>query len=271
MNHLFCFGYGYTAGFLARQLLQSGWKVSGTYNTTSRTERQVALFRYGNLELEHTLREASHVLISIPPSGDDVLSRYASALRSVRWIGYLSATSVYGDHGGRWVSETSPTHPTEDSGVARLRNENLWLGSGLPVCIFRLSAIYGPGRSVIEKLLDGATIPFRHARRFSSRMHVEDIANTLSASISNPRPGNVYNCADDLPTRYAEVITYAASLLGMESKLAPELSSICDTSPDLPPPERRVSNDKIKRELGVALHYPNYKIGLQSILHTHGR
>ncbi len=113
MSHLFCFGYGYTASFLAKQLLELRWKISGTYHTADRKEGFVSLFRYGDPELEHILRDASHVLVSIPPSGDDVLARYATALRSAKWVGYLSATSVYGNHEGEWVDETSLTRPAE--------------------------------------------------------------------------------------------------------------------------------------------------------------
>ncbi|AGZ78568.1 hypothetical protein U370_00540 [Anaplasma marginale str. Dawn] len=270
MNHLFCFGYGYTASFLAKQLLELRWKISGTYHTADRKEGFVSLFRYGDPELEHILRDASHVLVSIPPSGDDVLARYATALRSAKWVGYLSATSVYGDHEGEWVDETSLTRPAEYSGIARLRHENMWLSSDLPVHIFRLSAIYGPGRSVIEGLL-GGTISPNHAQRFSSRMHVEDIAGTILASMLNPKPASIYNCADDLPCRYAEVIAYGASLLGSEAKMGPELSSVCSNAAHahFPAPERRVSNDKIKRELGISLQYPTYKTGLQAILRAH--
>ncbi|ASI47416.1 MAG: SDR family NAD(P)-dependent oxidoreductase [Anaplasma ovis] len=267
MSHLFCFGYGYTASFLAQQLLKMQWKISGTYHTTDRKEKLISLFRYGDPELEHALRGASHVLVSIPPSGDDVLSKHAMALRSAKWVGYLSATSVYGNHEGRLVSETSSTHPTEHSGIARLYHENLWLRSGLPVHIFRLSAIYGPGRSVIEGLLQGTISP-SHAQRFSSRMHVEDIACTILASMLNPKPASIYNCADDLPCRYAEVVAYGASLLGPEAKMGPELSSICGNAAHVhfPAPERRVSNDKIKCELGISLQHPTYKTGLQAIL-----
>ena len=267
MSHLFCFGYGYTARFLAQQLLKMQWKISGTYHTTDHKEKLLSLFRYGDPKLEHALRGASHVLVSIPPSGDDVLSKHAMALRFAKWVGYLSATSVYGNHEGRLVSETSSTHPTEHSGIARLHHENLWLRSGLPVHIFRLAAIYGPGRSVIEGLLEGTISPI-HAQRFSSRMHVEDIACTILASMLNPKPASIYNCADDLPCRYAEVVAYGASLLGPEAKMGPELSSICSNAARayLPTPERRVSNDKIKRELGISLQHPTYKTGLQAIL-----
>lgn len=147
--HLFCFGYGYVAKFLSKKLLNLGWKVSGT--SRSKNIQDVILFNYEKVS-QDLLKSATHVLISIPPDGDDVVERYGDCLQNVKWLGYLSATSVYGDHSGNWVDEESETRPIEIRGEKRLKSEKKWLNSKLPVHIFRLAGIYGPGRNVLIDL-----------------------------------------------------------------------------------------------------------------------
>lgn len=147
--HLFCFGYGYVAKFLSKKLLNLGWKVSGT--SRSKNIQNVILFNYEKVS-QDLLKSATHVLISIPPDGDDVVERYSDCLQNVKWFGYLSATSVYGDHSGNWVNEESETQPIEIRGEKRLKSEKKWLNSRLPVHIFRLAGIYGPNRNVLIDL-----------------------------------------------------------------------------------------------------------------------
>ncbi|WP_353272471.1 SDR family oxidoreductase [Wolbachia endosymbiont (group A) of Urophora cardui] len=260
--HLFCFGYGYVAKFLSKKLLNLGWKVSGT--SRSKNIQNVILFNYEKVS-QDLLKSATHVLISIPPDGDDVMERYGDCLQNVKWFGYLSATSVYGDYSGNWVNEESETKPIEIRGEKRLRSEKKWLNSKLPVHIFRLAGIYGPGRNVLIDLQLGKAKNVKKEGHFFSRIHVEDISNILFSSMQNIKPGEVYNCADDLPTTQSEVIMYAAKLLNVSPPEPIEVSSLPDYAQSFYLESKKVSNVKIKKDLNVSLIYPNYKVGLESL------
>lgn len=275
-SHLFCFGFGYTASFLAKELLAEGWRVSGTCRTSEKCEslRPMGITAHifdDGLPLTNIwdLDSVTHILISIPPSeeGDIVLQNHLDdllALKNLQWIGYLSTTGVYGDHSGDWVDENTPVKPYNDRTARRVEAEQKWLASGLPVHVFRLSGIYGPGRSAIDSLQDGAARRIDKAGQVFSRIHVEDICGTLIASIKKPDPFSIYNVADDEPCSQAEVIEYAANLIGAP---VPPLVKFEDA--DLSPmaksfyaANRRVSNKKIKEKLGVELKYPDYRVGL---------
>ncbi|QOD37831.1 SDR family oxidoreductase [Candidatus Wolbachia massiliensis] len=259
--HLFCFGYGYVARFFSKRLLDLYWKVSGT--SRNQDVQSVSLFNYDKVNKD-TLQDVTHVLVSIPPDGDDVLERYGSCLQNVKWLGYLSATSVYGDHAGNWVTEESETKPMESRGENRLRSEKKWLNSNLPVHIFRLAGIYGPGRNVLVDLRLGRAKHVQKEGHFFSRIHVEDISNILFSSMQNIKPGEIYNCADDLPATQSEVVTYAAKLLNVSIPEPTEVSLLPDCVQSFYLGSKKVSNAKIKRELGISLIYPNYRVGLES-------
>ena len=283
-SHLFCFGLGYTALMLARRLIASGWVVTGTCRST---ERQALLRESGfsavlfdrNRPVDATaLNGVTHLLVSIPPdaAGDPVLALHGSDIATLAgrlsWLGYLSTTGVYGDRGGGWVDETAELLPTGERGRRRVTAEQgwleLWRDRGAPVHIFRLAAIYGPGRSAFDALRAGTAKRIDKPGQVFSRIHVEDLASVLSASMERPRPGAVYNVCDDDPAAPEAVVTHAAELLGMAppplvplgaAELSPMARSFYDDN-------KRVANRVIKTELGVTLRYPDYRAGLVAIL-----
>lgn len=219
------------------------------------------------------LAEVSHLLTSVAPneSGDPVLAAHGVDLRvasHLTWAGYLSTTGVYGDHGGRWVDESAPLTPSTQRGQARVEAEAGWQSLGLPLHIFRLAGIYGPGRGPFAKVRKGTARRIIKKGQVFSRIHVDDIAQVLLASIDHPNPGSVYNVCDDDPAPPEEVIAHAAELLGLplppavsyeEAEMTPMARSFYADS-------KRVRNDRIKEELGVNLLYPDYRTGLAALL-----
>jgi uncharacterized protein YbjT (DUF2867 family) len=284
---LFCFGYGYSAAALAARL-KPGARVAGTSRTPDGVEalraRGVEVFLFnGNKPMADggvALERATHLLSSVPPVaglGDPVLVHHGSDIvkaRRLQWVGYLSTTSVYGDRGGAWVDEDTPPSPAGERGQARLDAETAWLdlwhSAAIPVHIFRLAGIYGPGRSALDAVREGTAKRIDKPGQVFSRIHVDDIAAVLEASIARPRPGAVYNVCDDAPASPAEVIEFACGLLGVS---APPLVPYDEIAPTLSPMARsfyaenkRVSNHRIKDELGVTLRYPDYRAGLRALL-----
>lgn len=285
-GRLFCFGFGYSAQRLAGMVLERGWTVAGTSRSPDPAsvwaERGVTLHRF---DREHplpapaeTLDGVTHILVSVPPDdqGDPVVDRHGADLArlpGLAWIGYLSTTGVYGDQGGDLVDEATPVAPVNLRGERRVTAEAAWLDAGrihgLPAQVFRLGGIYGPGRSALERLKTGTARRVDRPGHAFSRIHVDDIAGALFASMERPEPGSFYNLCDDEPAPQARVIEFAADLLGI-------------TPPPLEPFEtaqltpmarefylggsRRVSNAKLKESLGIALRYPTYREGLRACL-----
>ena len=272
---LLSIGHGYSAQALTRRLVPKGWRVIGT----TRSAEKVGRLAQAGIEaviwpgVELPLDEVSHVLTSVSPddAGDPVLLAHSDTLRSadhLEWVGYLSTTGVYGDHQGGWVDEATPLTPSTKRGKARTEAEAAWANLGLPLHIFRLAGIYGPGRGPFAKVRAGAARRIIKAGQVFSRTHVEDIAQVLEASIERPNPGAIYNVCDDNPAPPQDVIAFAASLLGVpappevrieEANLGPMASSFYAES-------KRVRNDRIKDELGVTLMYPDYRAGLRALL-----
>lgn len=274
-------GHGYSAARLAARL-PAGWRVIGA----SRSEARRAAMRADGVvpldwgdaaAVEAAIAAASHVLVSAAPEagGDPVLARHAAALRAapgLEWVGYLSTTGVYGDHGGAWIDEEAPRIPVSARGGGRVAAEDAWLGSGLPAHVFRLSGIYGPGRSAFDRLRAGTAQRVVKRGHVFNRIHGEDIAAVLLASIARPNPGRAYNLADDAPAPGEEVIAHAARLLGVP--VPPEVDF---EAAELSPMARsfyaeckRISNRRMKEELGVRLAYPDYRRGLAAILAAGG-
>ena len=200
-----------------------------------------------------------------------MLDAHAQDLRTVptlRWAGYLGTTAVYGDRQGGWVDEETPLEPTLARADRRARAEAAWQGSGLPVHIFRLAGIYGPGRNAFTNLRDGTARRIVKPGQVFSRIHVEDIATILEASMAQPRPGRIYNVCDDEPAPPQDVVAYAARLLGIEPppEQAYETAQLSPMARTFYKDNRRVRNARIKEELGVRLAYPTYREGLQSLL-----
>ena len=276
-NRLLVFGLGYTARALVKRL-GPDWAVIGT----THDGRDGTLRFHRNHKLPDEVFEGiTHALVSIPPdkTGDPALDLHGSdiaALPGLSWVGYLSTTGVYGTRDGGWVDETSELRPSGERGRMRVKAEAAWnqprREAGLPVHIFRLAGIYGPGRSAFDPLRAGTAKRIDAGAQKFSRIHVDDITNVLLASIAKPRSGAIYNVCDDEPAAQADVIAYAAMLLGIEP---PPLLPLAEA--DLSPMARsfyadnkRVSNALIKRELGVTLRYPNYRAGLNAILAASG-
>jgi nucleoside-diphosphate-sugar epimerase len=282
---LFCFGLGYSALTLARHLAARGWEIRGT---TRKAEKARALAAEGfamfafdrehPLDASAALAGVTHVLISIAPdeAGDPVLDLHArdlAALPDLAWVGYLGTTAVYGDRQGAWVDEATPIEPTLARADRRARAEAAWLASGLPAHVFRLAGIYGPGRNAYRNLKEGTARRIVKPGQVFSRIHVEDIATVLEASIARPRPGAIYNVCDDEPAPPQDVAAFAAGLMGVEpppeqAYATAELSPMART---FYRDNRRVRNERIKRELGVTLAYPSYREGLRALLPIDGR
>lgn len=281
MNKLFCFGYGYSAEALATRLRETGdWQIAGTTKTPEKLHQMeldgVEAYIFPDHEPATMLAGVTHILISIPPNreGCPVFQECAAAIQyltNLKWLGYCSTTGVYGDADGAWVDETSPANPTSDRAAWRLKAEQQWLGllraMRVPTHIFRLAGIYGPGRSVIDRLNAGTAQRIVKDGHHFSRIHVEDIAKLLQASIHQPRPGEIYNLCDDLPAPSHEVMAYAAELLEMEPPPAIpyEQAELSDMAKSFYADHKRVRNDKIKSQLGLELAYSDYKAGLRAI------
>jgi nucleoside-diphosphate-sugar epimerase len=289
MSRLFCFGLGYCANVLARRLMARGWQVAGT---TTHAEKAAALARDGydmflfdgqarNDAAARALEHATHVLLSIPPDGDGdpALRHYRDVMTSsapLAWIGYLSSVGVYGDAQGAWVDETTPPQPGTERGQRRLKAENDWLdfgrACGKALVIFRLPGIYGPGRSAIDQLLAGKARRVFKPGQVTNRVHVEDIASAVEAALPLKAGTYVFNVTDDLPAPPQDVIAYGADLLGVPCPPAtdPADESLSPMARSFYGESKRVSNARMKAELGVRLAYPTYVEGLKAITRSYG-
>lgn len=276
---LLSFGHGYSARALAALLIPAGWRVIGTTRSADKAEdiaqTGVEPLIWPGTDMCDVLQDATALLISAGPdkAGDPVLRHlYAQIVdhaAQFEWVGYLSTTGVYGDHGGDWVDEETPLTPSTARGQARVEAEAAWQAvPDLPLHIFRLAGIYGPGRGPFSKVRAGTARRIIKERQVFSRTHVEDIAQVLMASIRQPRPGAIYNVCDDDPAPPQDVIGHAAELLGLPLPLAIDFET-ADMTPmarSFYAESKKVRNDLIKRELGVVLKYPNYRTGLKAML-----
>lgn len=275
---LLSLGHGYSAQALARLLVPEGWTIYGT----TRSEAKLGEFEadgvtpllLGRDDVASVAQASTHLLASAAPNadGDPFLAAHGDAIRkgSFQWVGYLSTTGVYGDHGGAWVDENAPLTPATKRGLMRVEAEAAWQALGLPLHIFRLAGIYGPGRGPFAKVRNGTARRIIKQGQVFSRIHVDDIAQVLAASIARPRPGAIYNVCDNDPAPPEDVIGHAAELLGL-----PLPPAIAFEDADMTPMARsfyaeskRVRNDLIRDELGVDLLYPSYRDGLKALLET---
>jgi len=278
---LFCFGCGYVARHLAAALTAEGWTVRGTTRDPAKArELAEAGIEPFFFERDRTLADpvralagVTHILVSIPPDGrgDPVLDEHGAHLRALstlRWVGWLGTTAVYGDRQGGWVSEEDEPRPTLARAKQRLAAERAWLSSGLPVHIFRLAGIYGPGRNALRDLLEGRARRIVKPGQVFGRIHVEDIVRVLRASMARPHPGRIYNVADDEPAPPQDVVAFAARLLGVEPppEVPFEQAELSPAAREFYAECRRVRNDRIRTELGVELLYPTYREGLRALL-----
>ncbi len=288
---LFIFGLGYSAMAVARSVLADGGTVAGTV----RSEEKRAEIADSRVEAHlfdrdrplddpaRALAGATHILSSVPPdaAGDPVIDQHgtdiavlAHGARPPHWIGYLSTTGVYGDRDGGWVDEASELVPTGPRGERRLSAERAWLAlgerTGIPVHLFRLAGIYGPGRSALDTVRAGRARRIVKPGQVFSRIHVDDIVQVLRASMAHPSPGAAYNVCDDEAAPPQEVIAHACDLLGVAMPpLVPyNTANLSDMARSFYRDNKRVRNDRIKTELGIELGYPDYRTGLRALLYA---
>ncbi len=286
-KRLFVFGFGFSALALTARLQGEGWHVAGTLR---RPERRADLEAMGVMpvllgnqrEMQRAVSEADAVLVTAPPDAEGcpglrtLIPILAQTTTFPNWVGYLSTTGVYGDRRGGWVTETSRLAAQSMEGARRVGAERDWLevgrGMGLTVTIFRLPGIYGPGRSAFDRLRANQARRIIAPSQVFSRIHVEDLASGLEASMTRPRAAGIYNLCDDEPAANAEVIAYAAELLSLPSPPAVLLAEagLSPTARRFYLESKRVSNARAKAELGWRPDYPTYREGLAAILASGG-
>ncbi|HBR35724.1 MAG TPA: NAD(P)-dependent oxidoreductase [Sulfitobacter pontiacus] len=276
---LLSIGHGFSARALAARLVPQGWRIVGTTRSPDKADAiadtGVEPVVWPGADLGALIAQFPNVLVSAGPdsAGDPVLNAVEDAViraaPDLRWVGYLSTTGVYGDHDGDWVDEDTPLTPSTKRGRARVTAEARWQAiPDLPLHIFRLAGIYGPGRGPFAKVRAGTARRIIKPGQVFSRIHVEDIAQALELSLQRPDPGAVYNLCDDDPAPPQDVIAHAAELLGL-----PVPPAISFDQADMTPMARsfyaeskKVRNDRIKQALGWAPQFPTYRAGLAALL-----
>jgi nucleoside-diphosphate-sugar epimerase len=283
MNHLLIFGYGFTGQALARRMRADGWRVTAVVRSEAtaakaRAQGVTPVATDDRPGLVDALKTATAILITAPPTeaGCPGLNTLIPALAEANafpdWIGYLSTTGVYGDREGRWVFEAGPLNARSVESARRVSAERDWRqvgrGMGLTVTAFRLPGIYGPGRSALDRARDGTAHGIVKPGQMFSRIHVDDIAAGLAASIARPRAGASYNLCDDEPAPSHEVNAYAARLLGLPAPaLVPfDQAGLSPAAQRFWGENKRVSNALAKAELGWRPAYPTYREGLTAVL-----
>jgi len=281
---LFVFGLGFSGRTIAERRIARGDSVTGTVRTSdkattfSRSGIMARVFGPDDRDsaIASDLADSDALLISVPPgTGDDpVLAHYAeqiAAAPKLRWIGYLSTIGVYGDHGGAWVDEQTPATPTQARSIERATAEQAWLGFGaandIAVHIFRLAGIYGPGQSQLVQLARGTARRIIKPGQVFNRIHVEDIARAVDASLARPRAGAIYNVTDNEPAPPQDVVTFAANLCGVAPppEIRLEDAGLTEMGRSFYAESKRVKNHLMRDELGVTLAYPTYREGLTAL------
>jgi nucleoside-diphosphate-sugar epimerase len=282
--NIFCFGFGQVAKNFIKKIQSENIKVNLSTTSTGETcKKNINGIDYDNFffknesyddNLIKNLKKADHILISIPPTKgiDSVIKNFSKTLEECKlhWITYLSATSVYGDYKGEWVNEESLTKPTSPNGRARLDAEQSWLSlsidKNLPIQIFRLSGIYSKESNILVRLKSGNAKLINKQNHFFSRIHVEDIANTLFKSLSYFKSGEIYNISDDKPSSSEEVTLYGLKLLNMNKPEIIEVENIqSEMLKNFYKESKKVSNKKMKKFFNYDLKFPTYVEGLINI------
>lgn len=286
VTQLLLFGFGYTGERFCRRQLARGWEVRAVVRSEE-TRRRVEAAGAVPIDLGHARAAAARadaILVLAPPTDSgcpalDALGlcrlRGPALSKRQRWIAYASSTAVYGDQKGAWTYENSPLNAASPTGLRRLNAERAWTNTcapaGLPLVIFRLAGIYGPGRSALDRVREGRARRIEKNNHALSRIHVDDIVTLLEASLQNPNQHPVYNVCDDEPAPTSDVVTYAAGLLGVDPP-APEPfeSAVMSSAAERYFLEsRRISNALARQSLGWQPRYPSYREGLTAILQTH--
>ena len=282
--NIFCFGFGQVAKNFIKKLSIEKYNIRLT--TTSRSESSKENFNGINhncflfdgarfdKDLITELKKTDHILVSIPPEKqeDQVVKYFSKFIENskVKWITYLSATSVYGDHKGRWVNESSKTNPISNNGIARLKAENTWISleknNKLPIQIFRLAGIYSNEKNLLVRLKSGDVKLINKKDHYFSRIHVDDIANILFESLSKFKSGEIYNLSDDKPTSSWEVTLYGAKILNIDHIESIKVNEIKNEFlKNFYNESKKVSNQKLKNDFNYNFKFPSYIEGLNYI------
>ena len=282
---VFCFGFGQVAKHFVKKIISQNLTLE--LSVTSRQETHQEVFEeinFTSYEFENDkfdeninfkIKEADYILVSIPPiSGEDiVIKNFKDPLKNTnaKWITYLSATSVYGDHNGEWVNEKSETKPSTLNGKNRLKAENDWRvfskENNLPLQIFRLSGIYSKQNNILKRLKTGQAKIIKKEKHFFSRIHVEDIANILFISLKKFKTNEIFNISDDQPASQEEVAVYGALLLKMNKPNPLKIEDLEEGMlKDFYKESKKVDNKKIKNIFNYQFIYPSYKEGLDNIV-----
>ena len=282
--NIFCFGFGQVAKNFIKKLSVEQYNIN--LSATSRSESSKKTFNGINYNsyLFHSekfdqnlvvkLKEADHILVSIPPENQEdlVIKNFSKFIESskVKWITYLSATSIYGDHKGEWVNENSKTNPISNNGIARLKAENAWFSleknKKIPIQIFRLSGIYSNEKNILIRLKSGGVKLINKKNHFFSRIHVDDISNILFKSLSKFKSGEIYNLSDDKPSTSEEVTLFGAKILNIENIEKIEVDQIkSEMLKNFYNESKKVSNKKMKSYFNYNLKFPSYIEGLNHI------
>lgn len=279
MKKLLIYGYGYTASYLVETLNTENYLIIGSsreekkFNSDNKKVKFINNSQVNNCLLKDDI---THILVSVPPNdlGDIFIQNYRDIItknKNIEWIGYLSATNVYGDHNGELVSESSQTKPKTKKGINRLVAEKQWLELiskfNLPIKIFRLAGIYGPNRNIKERLIKGLVKNIFKEGQFFSRIHVEDIANILNLSMNNITKNKIYNLADDFSCNLNVIIEY---LCEKNSLIKPAQIDFDDMSLDYKKESfflenKRVDNSLVKKDLLKNFKYPSFKEGYKNL------
>ncbi|MDA7478528.1 oxidoreductase [Candidatus Pelagibacter ubique] len=282
--NIFCFGFGQVAKNFIKKLSVEQYNIN--LSVTSRSESSKKTFNGINYNsylfnsekfdqnLVVKLKEADHILVSIPPENQEdlVIKNFSKFIESskVKWITYLSATSIYGDHKGEWVNENSKTNPISNNGIARLKAENAWFSlkknKKIPIQIFRLSGIYSNEKNILIRLKSGGMKLINKKNHFFSRIHVDDISNILFKSLSKFKSGEIYNLSDDKPSTSEEVTLFGAKILNIENIEKIEVDQIkSEMLKNFYNESKKVSNKKMKSYFNYNLKFPSYIEGLNHI------
>ena len=282
--NIFCFGFGQVAKNFIKKLSVEQYNIN--LSATSRSESSKKTFNGINYNsylfnsekfdqnLVVKLKEADHILVSIPPENQEdlVIKNFSKFIESskVKWITYLSATSIYGDHKGEWVNENSKTNPISNNGIARLKAENAWFSleknKKIPIQIFRLSGIYSNEKNILIRLKSGGVKLINKKNHFFSRIHVDDISNILFKSLSKFKSGEIYNLSDDKPSTSEEVTLFGAKILNIENIEKIEVNQIkSEMLKNFYNESKKVSNKKMKSYFNYNLKFPSYIEGLNHI------
>lgn len=278
-NTLLIFGFGYTGLEIAKLCLKQNWNVIGTSRRPDSFDQNKGykVINYEKNSVNQIIKSVTHILLSVPPeyaTGDPVLNEFSDIISenasNIKWLGYLSSTGVYGNYDGAWIDESDIPTPENETGKARINAEKGWLEFGkkfsIPTAVFRLAGIYGPERNyLLDIKMNRARIIDKKGHVFN-RIHVEDIANILYASMVSPKAGEVYNVCDNEPASPVDVANYAAGLLKMNppEPIAFEKADLSGRMKEFYNSSKRIRNNKVKELLGKELTYPTYREGLDA-------